>query len=70
MPHKPEPPTGYATLSLTHHAIQQSRAEAIRLRPGRTSARPECLSIGHAWTEDPASEGGMICIVCDVVRRP
>ena len=38
--------------------------------PAAKSSKPECLAIGHAWTEDPAREGGMICIACDAVRRP
>ena len=66
-----EPPVpGYATLSLTHHAMHRERAEALRRRRGRAKAQPECLSIGHAWKEDPAREGGTICLVCEVVRWP
>lgn len=66
----PAPPTqDYATVRVTHHALSRERTEALR-RPGRRSCRPECLVIGHAWTEDAAREGGAICLVCQVVRFP
>ncbi|MDP9096396.1 MAG: hypothetical protein M3N26_07600 [Pseudomonadota bacterium] len=70
MPDKPLPPTEYAAIKVTHHALSRERASVLRARPGRRSTRPECLIIGHAWTEDPAREGGTICIACQVVRLP
>jgi len=60
----------YARIKVTHHAMHLERAEMLRRRPGPKSSRPECLTIGHAWTEDPAREGGLICMVCQVVRWP
>ena len=66
---KTEPPdSGYATLSVTHYAIHRERADSVRRRRARPSTKPECLSIGHAWTEDAARHGGQICIVCAAVR--
>lgn len=62
--------TEYAGIKVTHHALQRERAEFLLRRPGPKSQKPECMTIGHAWTEDPAEEGGLICIVCQVVRRP
>lgn len=71
MPRKlKEPALDYATLTVTHHALGRERAETLRRRPGPRSSRPECLVIGHAWTDDPAREGGMICIACQIVRWP
>jgi hypothetical protein len=71
MPRKPQPiPTDYAAIRVTHHAIQRERADALRRRPGPKSSKPECLRIGHAWTEDPGREGGLICLACQVVRWP
>jgi hypothetical protein len=63
-------PSEYATIKVTHHAMQRERAETLRRRPGPKSSRPECLIIGHAWTEDPARDGGLVCISCQVVRWP
>lgn len=63
-------PTDYASYSLTHHAMSRERAETLRRRPGPRSAKPECFVIGHAWTEDPARDGGTICMVCQIVRFP
>ena len=62
--------TDYASIKLTHHATTRDREETIRKRPGRRSSRPECLVIGHAWTEDPTREGGTLCMVCQVIRFP
>lgn len=70
MPRKTAPAQDYATIKLTHHALDRERAENLRRRPGPPSRQPECLVIGHAWTEDPAREGGAICLVCQVVRFP
>ncbi len=71
MPRKPEPPVSdYATVTITHHAMGRERADTLRRRPGRPTTRPECVVIGHAWTEDPAREHGTICMVCQVVRFP
>jgi hypothetical protein len=58
----------YGTMRVTHHALVRERAEALRRRPGPKSTKPECFTIGHAWIEDPAREGGTICMVCHVVR--
>lgn len=60
----------YGLVKLTHHAASGERATELRRRPGKLSRRPECLVIGHAWSEDPAREGGTICMVCQVVRWP
>ncbi len=60
----------YGTVKLTHHATMGERAETLRRRSGRKSSQPECLVIGHAWTEEPSRHGGSICIVCQVVRFP
>ncbi|HYZ62857.1 MAG TPA: hypothetical protein VE650_10420 [Acetobacteraceae bacterium] len=60
----------YATIRVTHHALSRERAEMLRRRPGPKSSKPECLVIGHAWTEDPARHGGTICMVCQLVRWP
>lgn len=71
MPREPKTPVlDYATVKVTHHALGRERAETLRRRPGPRSSRPECLVIGHAWTEDPARDGGAICMVCQVVRWP
>ena len=67
---KIEPVPDYATIKVSHHALARERAEALRRRPGPKSSKPECYTIGHAWTEDPAREGGSICMVCQVVRWP
>ena len=63
-------PTDYASVEITHHAMIRERTEMLRKRPGRRSPQPECLVIGHAWTEDSAREGGTICLICQVVRFP
>lgn len=60
----------YASIKLTHHVTIGERAEALRRRPGRRSSRPECMVIGHSWTEESHREGGTICIVCQIVRVP
>jgi hypothetical protein len=60
----------YATVKLTHHAAIRERAETLRRRSGRKSSQPECLAIGHAWTEEPNRDGGSICMICQVVRFP
>lgn len=71
MSRRPGPPTpDYASVAVTHHALGRERAETLRRRPGPKSSKPECLVIGHAWTEDPGREGGTICMVCQVVRWP
>ncbi|MDP9095254.1 MAG: hypothetical protein M3N26_01640 [Pseudomonadota bacterium] len=58
----------YASINLTHHATSRERENMLKRRPGRRSTKPECVVIGHAWTEEPGREGGTICIVCNVVR--
>lgn len=63
-------PDEYAAITVTHHALLHERAEVLRRRPGPKPRRPECLVIGHAWSDDPAREGGSICMVCQVVRWP
>ena len=60
----------YASIKLTHHATVGERRETLRRRPGRPSSKPECIVIGHSWTEDAAREGGTICLVCQVIRFP
>jgi hypothetical protein len=71
MKRKPDPVQAeYASIRITHHAIMRDRAEALRRRPGPKASKPECLRIGHVWTEDPAREGGLICMACQVVRWP
>jgi len=60
----------YGVVKLTHHAAAADRAAAMRRRPGRPLRRPECFVIGHAWSDDPAREGGTMCMVCQVVRWP
>lgn len=60
--------TEYASIKLTHHAASRERADALKRRSGRKSTKPECLVIGHAWTEEPGREGGTICMVCQVFR--
>ena len=60
----------YGRVTLTHHATSSERAAMLKRRPGPRSRRPECLVIGHSWTEDPARHGGSICITCQVVRWP
>ena len=71
MPRKPTPLLqDYATVRVTHHALLRDRAETLRRRPGPKSSKPECLVIGHAWTDDPARHNGTICMVCQVVRWP
>ena len=60
----------YATIKVTHHAMWRERTESLRRRPGPRSQRPECLVIGHAWTEDAVREGGAMCMVCQIVRWP
>lgn len=71
MPRKPNPSlAGYGTISVTHHATRVERARALRGRPGPKTDKPECLRIGHAWAEDNAQPGGLICIVCAAVRPP
>ncbi len=71
MPRKPSAINAdYASIKVTHHALVRERADALKARPGRSARRPECLAIGHAWTEDPARDGGSICIACQVVRFP
>lgn len=60
----------YASIRLTHHAMATDRADQLRRRPGRRSSKPECLVIGHSWTEDPTRHGGTICMTCQVVRFP
>ena len=62
--------TEYASIRLTHHATAGERSEALRRRSGKRSTRPECVVIGHAWTEEPGREGGTICLVCQVIRFP
>jgi hypothetical protein len=69
MARDPEQPD-YASIKLTHRATIGERAETLRRRPGRRSSKPECLVIGHAWTEEPHREGASICIVCQIVRFP
>ncbi len=64
------PDNDYAIVKVTHHALSRERADTLRNRPGRRSSRPECIVIGHAWTEDAAREGGTICLVCEIVRFP
>ena len=66
----PPAPAGYASISVMHHAVHRERAEVLRRRPGPRSAKPECMVIGHSWTADEAREGGLICMVCQVVRFP
>ena len=63
-------PSDYASIQLTHHATIRERAELLRQRRGRRSSKPECLVIGHAWTEEPNRDGGSICMVCQIVRFP
>ena len=71
MPRKPATiGSDYALIKVTHHAVQRERVDTLRRRPGPKSSKPECLTIGHAWTEDPAREGGLICMTCQVVRLP
>ena len=71
MPRRSEPAIQkFATVSLTHHALHRERAELLRRRLGRRSAKPECVVIGHAWSADTEREAGLICVVCDAVRRP
>jgi hypothetical protein len=66
----PEPSlSDYATVRLTHHALSRERAERLRQR-GPRSRQPECLVVGHAWTEDAGRHGGTICLVCQVIRWP
>lgn len=65
----PDPAHDYGTVKLTHHAAAADRAQLLG-RSKRKRERPECLAIGHAWTEDPARHGGSICLVCHVVRWP
>ncbi len=64
------PAAPYATIPVDHHALLQSRGEDLRRRPGPKSRKPECVVIGHAWTGDRDRDGGLICVVCEVVRRP
>ena len=59
-----------AMVKVMHHALWRERAETLRRRPGPRSRRPECVIIGHAWIEDSVREGGVICIACQVIRRP
>lgn len=60
----------YGVITVTHHAVMRERSEFFRHRPGPKPRRPECLIVGHAWTDDPARDGGSICMVCQVVRWP
>lgn len=60
--------TEYASIKLTHHVAARERESSLKRRAGRRSAKPECIVIGHAWTEEPGREGGAICLVCQVVR--
>lgn len=61
-------PTEYASIRLTHHAASRERETALKRRPGRRSTKPECIVIGHAWTEEPGRESGTICLVCQAIR--
>ena len=75
MPRKPDPTPrspqpDYATVRLTHYATFRERADRLRQHPRRRACEPECLTVGHAWTEDPGREGGTMCMVCQVVRWP
>lgn len=60
--------TDYASIKLTHHAMSRERAASLKRRAGRPSTKPECVLIGHAWTEEPGREAGVICMVCNVIR--
>lgn len=71
MPRKATPSIdAYASVRLTHHVLVQERGEALRRETRKRRPTPECLVIGHAWTEDSGREGGSICMVCQVVRWP
>ena len=65
-----DPDHDYGRVTLTHRAASSERARTLKRRPGPVSRRPECLVIGHSWSEDPARHGGTICMVCQVVRWP
>lgn len=60
--------TEYASIKLMHHAAASEREDRLKRRSGRRSVKPECMTIGHAWIEEPGREGGTICLVCQVVR--
>ena len=66
----PAPDAHDGIVTLTHHAVAFDRSEMLKRRSGRKGMQPECLAIGHSWTEDAAREGGTICLVCHVVRWP